>query len=80
MHTQEQLAEKAYAAHCKSTGGMDVTGHQCVLWPDLPTPQRKAWLDAVQAIATEIAKPFTSEHVKEEADPKKAKAHSHAGR
>jgi hypothetical protein len=49
-----ELASIAYAAHCKAMGGMDITGHHCTPWKDLPGKQANAWMQAVKAIDEQL--------------------------
>ena len=52
MMSVDQLARIAYEAHGRAAAGRTPAQP----WAQLPTPQRAAWIAAVQAVRAEIAK------------------------
>lgn len=52
----KSLAQTAYEAYAKSTGGKTFDGDNMLYWSDLPEPIQDAWKAAAVAAAVEMGK------------------------
>jgi hypothetical protein len=55
MKSFVQLAQAAYEAYSQRAGGLTFAGDAFPLWADIGVERQACWIEAVKAVAAEIA-------------------------